>query len=155
SNPGTVTIDGRTIHYAGLDPYLQFDATNPSHIVINGSALNDSIVVEDAHPGSDDGEVQVTVGSNSYVFSLVPSGVPGDSLPSLTINGGAGGDTITVRSFHPLFATNLLIYGNQGGQPTAEPDVAHDIVEFQGDVYTHGGRLEAFGDNIIVDPGAT
>src|SRR5262249_16442009 len=144
SNPGTfVSDDGRTINYKGLDPYSPLSG-DASHVVITGSAFNDNIVVEDANPGANDGKLRVTVGSNSHTIGpLLPSGVPGDPHavpPSLTIIGGAGGDTITVNSFHPLLPTDLLIYGDEPGQPAPEPDTAHDVVEFKGDVYTHGGH---------------
>jgi hypothetical protein len=78
AGPGTYqTTGGRTIHYTGIDPYLQFDATSPSHVVINGSAFNDNIVVQDANPGANDGKLQVTVGSNSWS----PLACPGTHLP--------------------------------------------------------------------------
>ncbi|HKS62428.1 MAG TPA: LEPR-XLL domain-containing protein, partial [Xanthobacteraceae bacterium] len=166
-NPGTATIDGRTINYVGLDPYSPVGG-DASHRVITGSAIDDKIVVEDAHPGVDDGKLLITfqnvafslfgLGTPTSSFEIdspVASGVPGDDPPSLTIITGAGGDTITIKSLDPLFAADLLIYGSYPGTPTPEPDAAHDVVRFEGDVYTHGGYLEVFADDIIVNPGKT
>src|SRR5262249_37763696 len=151
---GVVTIDGRTIHYTGMDP-LSVLGGSASHRVITGSVLGDNIVLEDADPGVDDGKLRVSFPhvtffdgaafTSGFEFdSPIASGVPGDSPPSLTILGGAGGDTITIKSLDPRFAADLLIYGNQAGAPTPEPDAAHDVVRFEGDVYTHGGYLEVF-----------
>ncbi|HEX8030490.1 MAG TPA: hypothetical protein VF491_18580, partial [Vicinamibacterales bacterium] len=169
-NPETATIDGRVINYVGLDPYSPLGG-NASHVVINGSPIGDKITVEDANPGVDDGKLLITYQNVAFriqsIFGLgpaqksfiidspVPSGVPGDDPPSLTIITGAGGDTITIKSLDPMFAADLLIYGSYPGAPTPEPDVAHDVVRFEGDVYTHGGYLEVFADDIIVNPGKT
>src|SRR6185436_14269438 len=112
-NPETATIDGRVINYVGLDPYSPLGG-NASHVVINGSPIGDKITVEDANPGVDDGKLLITYqnvvfrvqsifglgpAQKSFIIdSPVPSGVPGDDPPSLTIITGAGGDTITIKS---------------------------------------------------------
>ncbi len=129
-NPGTATIDGRTINYVGLDPYSPVGGS-ASHRTITGSAIGDTIVVEDANPGVDDGKLLITfqnvafslfgLGTPTSSFEIdspIASGVPGDDPPSLTIITGAGGDTITIKSLDPLFAADLLIYGSYPGAPT-------------------------------------
>src|SRR5262249_15102705 len=126
---------------------------------------HDDVTLEDNDPNVDDGKLRVTFAHLSFfdgahssstfvINSPVPSGVPGDH-PSLIITTGAGGDSITVKSLDPLFQADLLLYGDHSGAPSPEPDPAHDVVRFQGDVFTHGGLLETFADEISVDPGVT
>ena len=47
--PGTTTIDGRTFHYAGMDPFSP-DGGDASHRMITGSVGNDNITLEDNDP---------------------------------------------------------------------------------------------------------
>ncbi|HEY9239052.1 MAG TPA: hypothetical protein VIP10_09480, partial [Burkholderiaceae bacterium] len=161
---GSTSIDGRTFHYAGMEPFTPVSG-DPAHIVITGSAMADTVVIEDIGTASD-GMIRVTFsGLNIWngatetqaVYDiLVPAApAPGQDPASLTIITGAGGDTITVKSLDSLFQADLLLYGSKAGTPNPEADAAQDRIVFAGNVYTRGGYLEAFADDIVVEAGVT
>ena len=152
--PESVAVDGRTIDYVGMESLtpLSGDAANR---VINGSIFGDTIVLEDDTTTA--GQMRVTFVGLSFFNGIgYDTGfVFANPTESLSIIAGAGGDTITVLSVDDAFAADLLLYGNGPGAPSPEPDAAHDVIVFAGDVYTRGGYLEAFGDDISVAAGVT
>ncbi len=153
---GTAVMLGRTIQYAGMDPFTPFSGSAAA-VVINGTVFNDKIVLEDASAAST-GQMKVTfLGLSFYTGLATTNGSFTFANPteSLTILAGSGGDTITVKSMDPAFAAELLLYGNKAGAPTIEPDAGHDVISFESDVFTHGGYLEAFADDISVAAGKT
>ena len=162
---GTVTLDGRTVNYVRMDPFAPVDDDDLSHVVIRGSVIADDIVVEDADPSSGvDGMLRVTFNDLSFwdgsgflnsflVANPIASVDPDAAPPSLTIITGSGGDTITIKSLDAKFAAGLRIYGNASGVALPESDAAQDVIRLEGDIYTRGGLLEVFGDDIIVSDG--
>ena len=161
-NPGAVDAAGTTsgsfpkvITYRGMDDQTPIDDSDPDNTHVRGSAFSDRIVLEDDPTVAGHMRVRFlglrffTAGGVSGSFSFA---APADSL---TIEGGTGGDTITVLSVDEAFAADLLIYGNRAGQPSLEPDVSRDEVRFEGDTYTRGGYLEVFADGITVADGVT
>ena len=153
---GSVTLAGRTITYAGMDTLdpLSGDLDN---LRISGSNMADNIVLEDADPDST-GRMMVTFPNLKFTADGVTfkgSYTFDNPKESLTIEAGSGADKITVKSLDPTFAADLLLYGDMAGRPLLMPDMSKDEVRFEGEVYTHGGYLEAFADKIVVAPNAT
>ena len=154
------TIAGRTIRYAGMDSYTPKGGDDDNR-TIRGSIFDDDIVLQDADTA---GMLKVTFDGLLFMSNgeILDDDYFTFAIPevSLKIEGGSGGDTITVKSLDPAFAADLLLYGNRDGDPTIEPDPARDEVRFEGDtetndgyIGTHGGYLEAFADNISVAAG--
>ena len=159
--PGTTLIAGRVFNYAGMEPFTPVGGT-AANIVITGSVLADTVVVED--DGLTNGMTRVTFtglnfwnGANETLASYLianPVALP-DGTASLMIVTGAGGDTITINSLDAAFAGDLLLYGSKSGTPNPEADAAHDRIVFAGSIATQGGYLEAFADDIVVASGKT
>ncbi|MDB5862130.1 MAG: repeat-containing protein, partial [Ramlibacter sp.] len=150
---GTITLLGRTIAYAGMDKYTVLTGSAVDRKIL-GSIFDDDIVLEADTPG----RMKVTFNGHTFTSDGINfSGTFFFDRPSksLTIEGGGGGDTITVKSLDANFAADLLLYGNKSGAPALEPDINADVVRFEGDVYTKGGYLEVFADKIYVNAGKT
>ena len=92
---GTLTLDGRLIRYAGLEP-----------IAAAGTATN---VIFDL-PGTADAATLAPEGTglrlSGATFELTDFAIP---TGSLTINGGGGDDTITLTGLLDLLAASLII----------------------------------------------
>ncbi|MCY2932451.1 MAG: hypothetical protein NTV86_23740, partial [Planctomycetota bacterium] len=96
---GTITLDGSSLRYDGLEPTLLGASAT---LTINGSALADDLVLR----------LDPDASGNLQVFSnggTIES--PSFPLPStsLTINGGLGNDTVTVSGVVNMGTTNLSI----------------------------------------------
>ena len=150
----TPSIFGRIVTYGGMEGTTVLSGDDVDR-VIDGSVFDDTIELEaDAVAG----KLKVTfvglnfwngISATSSSFSFV------NPSTSLTIQGGSGGDTITVKSLDAAFSADLKIYGNKAGAPTIEPDAGKDTVTFDGNVSTNGGYLEVFADVIVVSAGRT
>ncbi|MES2101762.1 MAG: LEPR-XLL domain-containing protein, partial [Pseudomonadota bacterium] len=153
---GTIVLAGKTIVYTGMDPAEFIEGDNAER-QINGSVFDDDFILEDADTATQ-GQMRVTFDGWRFTsdgVTYTSSLVFDTPTTSLTIEGGSGADTITVNSLDAGFAADLLLYGNKAGAPTIEPDAGHDIVTFADDVFTGGGYLEVFADEIKVRAGVT
>jgi Ca2+-binding RTX toxin-like protein len=105
---GTVTIDGATIMYTGLEPIL--DNLAVVDRVFEFAATNDAITLADAARAVNGRLKLSSARSSETVEFAAPTG-------SLTIRGGAGNDRVTVRNLDHLFVTSnatLVIEGGDG-----------------------------------------
>jgi Ca2+-binding RTX toxin-like protein len=105
---GTVTIDGSTITYTGLEPILDNLAAVDRVFVF--AATNDSITLADAARANNGRLKLSSKHSSETVEFAAPTG-------SLTIRAGAGNDRVTIRSLDPNFtasAATLIVEGNDG-----------------------------------------
>ncbi len=163
SSPNPVTLNGKTIHYTGIDSQdLVVTTTDPDgavELLISGTMFGDKIIIEDTGAASD-GQMQVRFeglevfdGTTTTSGLIFPVNLP---IASLTIEANWGADTIEVRSLDGLFSADLRLYGNKGGDPLLTaifPDLATDTVFFSGNAYTHGGMIEVFAESITVNAG--
>ncbi len=105
---GTVTFDGSTIAYTGLEPIT--DNLAAVDRVFEFAATNDSITLADAARAVNGRLKLSSVRSSEAVEFVAPTG-------SLTIRSGAGNDSVTIRSLDALFVTSnatLVIEGGNG-----------------------------------------
>jgi hypothetical protein len=134
SDAGTITLDGTALSYKGLEPIT--DNTNTINRVFTGTSSADQIVLKDAASGG------MTIESTSGTFESITFNNPTDSL---TINAGAGDDTITVQSLDAAFAADLTITGDAG----------KDAVTINGALSLPGHDVAITAESINVNAGIT
>ncbi|MCX5734321.1 MAG: LEPR-XLL domain-containing protein, partial [candidate division NC10 bacterium] len=135
ADSGTITLDGATLAYAGLEPIT--DNTDTVNRVFTGTGGADQIVLKDAA-----GSGSMTIESTSGTFESITFNNPSISL---TINAGAGNDTITVQSLDSTFNANLVINGDGGV----------DAVTVDGAVGLTGHDVTITAETITVNAGIT
>jgi len=127
ANDGTVTWDGCTLTYTGLEPVTSsITATN---VTLDYSAASEIITITDAGGG------QTTVDSTlgETVTFNNPTG-------TLTINAGdTNSDTINVASLAANYPAQIVIDG-QGGSP--------DAININGNVSTNSKNISLLAENI-------
>ena len=121
-------------------------------MTITGSVFNDTIIIEAGpsrrvHHGDLPGHQLDDRRRHLLRPAASRSTNPTDTL---TIEGRGGGDTIIVRGLDADWTAELYLYGNKGGAPTIEPDVARDEVRFEANTFTNGAYLEVFADVIKI-----
>jgi hypothetical protein len=156
SGSGEVVLQGKTIRYSGIDASAIVSGT-PEDVTLRGSAFADDFTLSISTDPDTLGQLFVEFDGTQFTSDGVTY-EDSATLPmptgSLSLFGLAGGDNITIRSLGDSFQGDLLIYGNVDGFALSESDAASDNVIFDGNIYTNGGYLEAFGDNIEVTDGS-
>jgi len=94
---GTVDLDGSRIRYAGLEPITLVGTV--TDVVVDGSSVDDALVVD---LDGTNIRVRTTTGTIESVSFAAPTG-------SLTINGDAGTDSVTVAANLSLPGADLAI----------------------------------------------
>ena len=107
ASEGNIIIDGKTIHYSGLEPVVDFAPTTSR--TINGSAADDTITLSDDATANDNLSISIIPPFETYTF-ISPT-------ISLTMNALAGSDTINFNGVDNLFNVSVPITIN-GGDPT-------------------------------------
>jgi len=136
---GFVDRDGNVIEYAGLEPV---NAGNAAEVVFNGTAGIDNWIVEDSLVA---GKIQVssTTGAIETTSFFAPE--------KLTINLGAGNDTISIHSFGDsgfgdLGVSEILEINGDAGDDiititSVDPDITYTI-DGGNTVETNGDKIE-------------
>lgn len=106
-NDGILQLDGRTIHYTGLEPVDLSDVI-VADWVFQMPNRSDRAVLEDAGD-PDDGLMQLRSLNGTFESTLfrIPTS-------SLTINAGGGNDTVTVASEDALWTLGVSLNGETG-----------------------------------------
>jgi autotransporter-associated beta strand protein len=147
AHDGSVSLDqdgaggtpASTINYTGLEPI-----TNPgssTHLVFSLTASADNVQLEDTGTSSD-GQMRILSTDVTPTFETTVFAAPSTSL---TLDGGAGNDTITVASLDSLLGAAFTIDGQDDS----------DTVNLNGD-YTAaaGNALTVTAETITVGAGA-
>lgn len=95
---GSVTIDGVTLSYTGIESLVDTLVTSTRQF--NYGAGNDTLVLTDAGASATDGLVQITRGGGRAIQFFGPTG-------SLQVNTGAGADNVTVQAMDTSVAATI------------------------------------------------
>jgi autotransporter-associated beta strand protein len=95
-NDGSITVDGRTIEYVGLEPVNDVLLASTRSFTFTGAA--ETITISDPTPGDNSTRIDSTLGE------LVDFTTPTASLRIIT----NGGDTTNINAFDSSFNTQLL-----------------------------------------------
>ena len=130
-NSGNFRLDGTAFNYSNLEP-ITLGGTL-ANLVISGTPAADTIVVSD-DPGV--GTMRVTaVGTMESIGFNAPTN-------SLTINAGAGIDTVTFASVDPAFNAALIVHGDGDQDAIIVPPAAV--------LNTHAGGITFFAEAILI-----
>ena len=129
---GSVTVDGVTTNYTGIDALTLPDPANTTVSVLGSDA-----VLQDA---SSTGMLQLSSTESGTTTFAAPT-------QNLTVNlgNGTGGDTLTIQNLDARFASGLTVNANGSG----------DTVNVDTSLATHGGAVSITADNINVGSNAT
>ncbi|HEY3919271.1 MAG TPA: PKD domain-containing protein, partial [Stellaceae bacterium] len=141
-NAGSVTLDGNTIDYAGLEP-ITLDGT-ANNLVIDLPTTNTSGGADTVSLAAGATAGQLTLSSAGGDFETTSFDVP---TQSLAIDLGGDADTINVQSLDPSFAAGLTIDSGDSA--------ATGTVELASNISTGGNALSITASTIIVDSGVT
>jgi hypothetical protein len=140
----TVTINGVTVTYMGMEPFV--DATNPADVVINGTGIADDLTLA---PDPDNPGMMRISGGSSFLFYTNGEFSEGISFANpaigLSINLRFGGDTLTLDGFTPDFKVPVTINGGFGS----------DSVNITSDLFLPGQDLTVNAERIHVSDGIT
>ena len=109
---GTVQVGDTFVTYSGLEPIV--DTSNAANIVITGTAGDDILILEE-NPGN---PAQLRIRALNGSLESVAFNHP---TSSLTINLGAGNDTITIQTFDSVLGASLTINGQAGTDTITVP----------------------------------
>ena len=152
---GLVTVDGTVIEYAGLEPVV-LSGTGP--ITLNGTDIFDPTSV---FPIGDNILLEVDpLGTGQLVFGPALGGLPFEmtvfsaDVSSITINLGAGVDTITIGDLGD-FDGALIINGEGTAIPSLDDAVggSTDTVIFTSDLALDGANLTVDAEIITLESG--
>lgn len=144
---GVVTLDGRSVRYAGMEPIDYVGAIGT--LTFTGTSGADTLVLSDiadlALPG---GVLTMQISGSGELTRF------NNTVDEIVIKALGGSDTITVASLDSGFAGDLLIYGNSDGADASILDLLADsdtdTLAFTGSVPTQGGKITAVADSISV-----
>ncbi|MEJ0068127.1 MAG: hypothetical protein WDO24_04695 [Pseudomonadota bacterium] len=135
---GTVTLDGTTIAYAGLEPITL--AAAPT-ITLDLTALGDTASLSAGSAGT------MVLSTANHTAETTTFSVPSTSL-TINLHGGSGStDSLVVHSVDPSFHGKLTIDSNDGG--------ATGSVELASSLTTNGNAVAVTANTITVDGGVT
>ena len=110
---GTITVDGKTIEYTGLEPVL-INSGSAASAVFTLTPSADTAVLEDAGGG------QLRLRSTAAVPTFEDTTFTAPTT-SLTINLGAGADHLTVAGLGSFAGLLIIINGGDGDDTLAGP----------------------------------
>jgi hypothetical protein len=148
-NSGSVTLDGNTIDYAGLEP-IKLNGTS-ANVVIDLPSVTDTATLT-AGPN---GYLTLTASNDSFESTTFA-----DPTGSLTIDMNQDGDTVNVQSLDPGFHGGVTIDSGDNVGPDnvliagLDPGVT-GAVNIEANVNTSGQALSITAGTINVDSGIT
>src|SRR6185437_15625039 len=148
---GSVTLDGNTIDYAGLQPITFTGASNDVVIDLGASALGPDTATLSAGPVAGEMTLSSAIGTfESTTFD--------DPTQMLTINLQGDGDTVKVQSVDSGFDAGLTVDSGDGNTFTLLGSVESGTtgaVELASSISTGGNAVSITAGTITLDSGVT